>query len=179
MLAARARVAATRRDVAATKRLVADMDAVGSQMRSFLQATQPPQALAKFDEANARRRASLLARATGDDRGLLKLLRDSAADSEREVGGENNPSAFLVSEEIAETLMRLGQVKEAAAEYALALDKHPGRARSVLGAARAATRLGDAAAARARYQQLLELWSAADEGTDGLAEARKAIAAGP
>jgi tetratricopeptide (TPR) repeat protein len=178
VLAARARAAATKREVAATKRLLADMDAVSSQMRSFLQATQPPQALAKVDEANARRRASLLARVTGDDRALLKVLRDSVADSVREIGGENNPSAFLVHEEIAETLMRLGQPKEAVAEYALAVDKHPGRARSVLGAARAATKLGDATTARARYQQLLDLWSAADEAIDGLAEARKAIAAG-
>jgi tetratricopeptide (TPR) repeat protein len=163
--------------VAATRRLLADMDAVSSRMRSFLQATQPPQALAKVDEANARRRASLLARATGDDRALLKVLHDSVAEGDREVGGESNPSAFLVHEEIAETLMRLGQPREAATEYGLALDRHPGRARSVLGAARAAARLGDATAARARYQQLLDLWSAADEGIDGLAEARKAIAA--
>ncbi|MEO7730127.1 MAG: hypothetical protein ABIY55_04085, partial [Kofleriaceae bacterium] len=58
-----------------------------------------------------------------------------------------------------------------------ALDKHPGRARSVLGAARAAAKLGDATTARTRYQQLVELWSAADEGTAGLAEARSAVAA--
>lgn len=177
VLSARAGVAAAKRDVAATKRFLADMDAVSSQMRPFLQATQPPQALAKVDEAKVRRRASLLARATGDDRALLKVLRDSVSDSDREVGGENNPSAFLGHEEIAATLMRLGQPKEAAAEYALALDKHPGRARSILGAARVATKLGDAATARTRYRQLLDLWSSADEGIDGLAEARKAITA--
>jgi tetratricopeptide (TPR) repeat protein len=177
ILNARARGASAKRDLASTKRFLADMDAVSEQMRPFLQATQPPQAVAKINESNARRRASLLARATGDDRALLKVLSESVADSDREVGGENNPSAFLIHEEIAETLMRLGQVKDAAAEYARALDKHPKRARSILGSARAAAKLGDATAARAWYQQLVELWSGADEGTDGLAEARTAVAA--
>jgi tetratricopeptide (TPR) repeat protein len=178
VLNARARAAAARRDLASTKRLLAEMDVVSAQIRPLLQATQPPQAVAKVDESNVRRRASLLARAAGDDPALLKVLRDSVADSDREVGGESNPSAFLVHEEIAETLLRLGQPSTAAAEYALALDKHPGRARSILGAARAAAKLGDAPAARARYQQLLELWRDADEGSDGLAEARTAVAAG-
>jgi tetratricopeptide (TPR) repeat protein len=111
ILNARARAAAATRDLTATRRRLAELDAVIEQMRPFLQATQPPQVLAKSAESNARRRTSLLARATGDDRALLKVLRDSVADGEREVGGEANPSAFLVHEEIAETLMRLGQAR--------------------------------------------------------------------
>ncbi|HEY0993470.1 MAG TPA: tetratricopeptide repeat protein, partial [Kofleriaceae bacterium] len=80
-------------------------------------------------------------------------------------------------EEIADTMMRLGRPKDAVAEYALVIKNHPGRARALLGAARAAVRLGARDDARTAYRRLLELWSAADEGTDGLAEARAAVAA--
>ncbi|MEO8706714.1 MAG: hypothetical protein ABI867_42200 [Kofleriaceae bacterium] len=175
VLNARARVAAAKRDVTGATKFLDQMEAVSAKIRPMLQATQPPPMVAKFDESNARRRASLLARATGNDQALLKILRESTADADRETGGEANPSSFEVHEEIAETLMRLGQPKEAAAEYALALAKHPRRARSTLGAARAATKLGDKPAALARYTELAELWSGADDGIDGLAEARAAI----
>jgi hypothetical protein len=179
VLDARARAAAMQRDLARTKGHLADLDAAREKLRPFLATTQPKEALAKLDEAHARRRKVLLARAAGNDKALLEALRQSAADADQEVGGESNPSGFLLGEEIAETLLRLGRAKEAAAEYASVLRKHPGRARSILGAARAATRAGDPQAARASYQQLLELWRGADEGIDGIAEARAAVAAAP
>jgi len=179
VLEARVRAAAMLRDQARVKSLLADLDAARAELRPFLATTQPKEALAKLDAAHARRKKMLLARAAGDDRALLEALRQSAADAEQDDGGESNPSGFLLGEEIAETLLRLGRAKEAAAELSAVLRKHPGRARSILGAARAATRAGDPQAARAAYQQLLALWSAADEDTDGLAEARAAVAAAP
>ena len=48
----------------------------------------------------------------------------------------------------------------------------PNRAASLLGAARAAVKLGDAEAARRRYGRLAELWRQADPGAPGLAEVR-------
>jgi tetratricopeptide (TPR) repeat protein len=129
-----------------------------------------------MDAVHARRRQALLARAAGDDRVLLDVLRRSAADADLDQGGESNPSGFQPDEEIADALLRLGRAKEAAAEYAAALRKHPGRARAILGAARAAAKAGDPAAARRGYEQLLELWRGADEGTPELAEARAAVA---
>ena len=159
-----------------TKRHVADMDVVIDKLRPFM-AMQSKEAAAKLDEAHVRRRLSLLARAAGDDRALLTVLRRSAVDADVEQGGESNPSGFLAHEQIADTLMSLKQPKEAAVEYALALRQHPGRAHSLLGAARAAAQAGSAAVARTWYQRLLEVWSAADEGTAGLAEARAAVAA--
>jgi tetratricopeptide (TPR) repeat protein len=175
ILDARVRAAAMQHDAAKTEKLIAELDANGQKLRPFLLGTQPKEQVAKIDEIEARRRVALHARARSNDRALLKVLRESAA--EPEPSGETNPSGFLVHEEIAETLMRLGQPKDAAAEYALALAKHPGRARSLLGAARANAKAGDPKAARARYEKLLELWSAPDEGTDGLIEARAAVAA--
>ncbi len=131
-----------------------------------------------MDAAHVRRRQALLARAAGNDRALLAVLRRSVVDTSADVGGESNPSGFQVHEEIADTLLRLGQPKQAALEYALALAHHPKRARSLLGAARAAVQGGDPETARTRYQQLLEIWTLADDEMEGLAEARAAIATG-
>lgn len=176
VLDARARAASMQHDVAATKRLVAEMVVVLDKLQPFFLATQPKEAIAKITETHAHHHQVLLVRASGDDQALLTLLRESAVDSDQEVGGESNPSGFVTREEIADTLLRLEQAKAAVAEYALVLDKHQGRAHSLLGAARALTRAGDVPGARTRYQQLLQLWNAADAGTDGLTEARAAAA---
>jgi len=174
---ARARAAAMQRDLAGTKRLLAEMEVVRAKLRPFLVGTQPKEVIAKIDETYVRHHQALHARAIGDDRALLKILRESAVGADRELGGESNPSGFVPHEEIADTLMRLDQPKAAMVEYTLVLEKHPGRAHSLLGLARALARTGDVRGARARYEQLLQLWSAADEGIDGLAEARTAVAA--
>jgi TolA-binding protein len=90
--------------------------------------------------------------------------------------GERNPSAFLAEEEIADTLARMGKHAEAAAAYGAVLQQYPQRAHALLGRARAAAAARDTKTAKAAYQQLVELWSAADATTPGLDEARKALA---
>lgn len=177
VLDARARAAAMRRQLARARQLAGELDAARAKLRPFLLTTQPKEAVARLDAVHARQRQALLARAAGDDRALLDVLRRSAADAAGDQGGESNPSGFQPDEEIADTLLRLGRAKEAAAAYAEALRKHPGRASSLLGAARAAAKAGDAAAARRAYEQLLELWRGADEATPGLAEAKAAVSA--
>jgi len=164
---ARARAAAGRHDVAATKQRVEELIALRAQM----------QVGANSAQADERRRRAFLARATGDDRTLLAAIRDAlAAGGDQEPPGEANPRGYLVREELADVLLRLGQAKEAAAEYDNVLARHPGRGRALLGAARALAKAGDAAGARARYQQLVALWDSADPGFPGLAEARAAVA---
>jgi len=177
VLGARARAAAVQRDAEKTRRYVHDLEATNDKLRAFLLTVQPPELVARLDATAARKRQALVARAAGDDRALLEVLRQSLVDDEESTGGEADPSGFVLHEEIADTMMRLGRAKDAAAEYALVIKNHPGRARALLGAARAAVRLGAKDDARTAYRRLLELWSAADEGTDGLAEARAAVAA--
>jgi tetratricopeptide (TPR) repeat protein len=176
-LATRARAAAMQRDVAATRRYLGEIDALGDKLRSFLLTMQPKDVVARLDAAAGRRRQALVARASGNDRALLDALRQSLVDDQESTGGEADPSGFVLHEEIADTLLRLARPKDAAAEYALVLKTHPGRAHALLGAARAAARMGAADEARGWYRRLLELWSNADDGTDGLAEARAAVAA--
>jgi len=174
---ARARAAAMQHDVAATRREVAAVDAAHEKLRPFLVATQPGAIVARLDAAQGRRRQALLAFAAGNDRAVLDVLRQSLSDETASSAGESNPSGFVLREQIADALLRLGRAREAAAEYALVIKSQPGRAHSILGAARAAARSGAARDAQRWYSQLLELWAAADEATDGLAEARAAVAA--
>jgi len=175
VLEARARAAAMQRELVKTKGFIAEIEALRVRLRPFFETTQPKDLIARIDVVHSRRHEALLARAAGNDRALLAVLRTSATDAGSDTGGESNPSGFVVREELADTLMRLGQADAARVEYAAVLQQHPGRAHSVLGAARSAERGGDRNAARKSYEQLLALWSAADDGTDGLAEARAAL----
>jgi tetratricopeptide (TPR) repeat protein len=172
VLDARARAAAARHDLATTTQLVAELDRVREALRPTLTTSQTPAAVERIDAANQRSRTSLLARAANDDAALLEALRAQVADADLELSGESNPSGFSVREEIGDVLLRLGRPAEAAAEYEKNLERHPQRARSLLGAARARANAGDSTAAARWYRALVTLWRAADPATDGLAEAR-------
>ena len=176
VVATRARAAAMAGDLANTKQLLAHLDTLRVQLRPILQTTQSPEAIKKFERTHEWRRRTLLARATKNDRALLAVLRESIDGADSEVGGETIQTGFLAREELADTLLRLGDAKAAAAEYARTLATHPRRARSLLGAARAAAKLGDRKTARARYSELLLQWATADAETDGLTEAKAATA---
>ena len=73
---------------------------------------------------------------------------------------------------LGEILLRAGKPAEAAAQFKIALLRQPNRARSLLGAARAAAQSGNQAAAAVAYTALLEQWKQADEGLPELREAR-------
>ena len=76
------------------------------------------------------------------------------------------------SELFGEILLELGRPREAAAEFARALERWPNRSLTVLGLARASAALGDRDAARLHYRRLLDNWRSADPGLPELAEAR-------
>jgi tetratricopeptide (TPR) repeat protein len=173
-LYARARASAMQKDAASTRKYLGQIDQLRAKLRPILKTSQPEQVLAQTDEAHARRRELLLARATGNDHALVAMLRKLAATANVETGGESNPSGFVAEEELGDVLLRLGRHAEATSAYNKALAQHPGRARSLLGAARAAAAMGERETARARYRELAELWTEADDGFDGLADVRAA-----
>ncbi|UVT20021.1 MAG: hypothetical protein H8K03_19950 [Nitrospira sp.] len=61
-----------------------------------------------------------------------------------------------------EILLRTGHPKEAALEFSTSLLRHPNRARSLLGAARAATKIGDTRRAAHFYTQFAHQWQQGD-----------------
>jgi tetratricopeptide (TPR) repeat protein len=174
-----AQAAAMRRDQALLTRTLDQRDAVDAELHPFLVATQSKEFVESADKLRGFVRAALIARARGDDRALVAALRPLAVDQDQEFTGEGTAGGLLHHEAIAEALLRLGQARQALDEYRVVLANHAGRARSLLGAARAAAKAGDAATSRDFYRKLLATWSEADEGTEGLAEAQQAVAAAP
>jgi len=82
------------------------------------------------------------------------------------------PSLIKPSHELfGEILLRAGKPAEAMVQFQTALRRQPNRARSLIGAARAATRSGDKPGAAAAYSKLLEQWQDADESLPELREA--------
>ena len=73
---------------------------------------------------------------------------------------------------LGEILLRAGRPQEAAQQFATSLERHPMRARSLLGAARAAAHSGYRAGAAEAYAKLLEIWAQADPELSALKEAR-------
>jgi Tfp pilus assembly protein PilF len=65
-----------------------------------------------------------------------------------------------------------GKPAEAAEQFRLSLLRQPNRARSLIGAARAAAKSGDRAAASSLYQKFLAQWQQADADLPELKEAK-------
>ena len=75
-----------------------------------------------------------------------------------------------------EMLLERGMAKEALAAFEASKAKEPNRFRGFLGAAQAAEKLGDKAAAKANYEKLLALTAASGSDRPELAQARKFVA---
>ncbi|HEU4871649.1 MAG TPA: hypothetical protein VFT44_01030 [Pyrinomonadaceae bacterium] len=71
-----------------------------------------------------------------------------------------------------EILLRAGKPAEAVEQFKVALQRQPNRARSLLGAARAAAQTGNQSGALTAYAALIEQWKQADDSLLELREAR-------
>jgi tetratricopeptide (TPR) repeat protein len=93
---------------------------------------------------------------------------------EEELSPPSGPPDFIkpTHELFGEILLQAKRPKEAAAQFAVALSRQPNRARSLLGAARAAKESGDQGGALNAYNDLLNIWKRADSQLAELREAR-------
>jgi Tfp pilus assembly protein PilF len=83
------------------------------------------------------------------------------------------PPVIKPSNELfGEIFLRAGRPKEAVEQCATSLRRHPNRARSLLGAARAAARSGDPQAAVKFYEQFEQQWREGAAQAPELREAR-------
>jgi hypothetical protein len=112
--------------------------------------------------------------ATGDTATALAAAR-SAADLEDATDKHPvTPGEVLPARELyADMLLLAGQAREARAAYDQTLEREPGRARAIFGAAQAAERAGDRQTAQARYREYLALMAHADGHRPELAAARR------
>ena len=114
-----------------------------------------------------------IALAENDTARALASMGDAAARedrSEKHVAMENRLSPMR--ELLGEMLLEVGRTADALLEFERSLQMIPGRFRSIAGAATAAARLGNRAAATTYYRQLLALTSAADSERPAIAAAR-------
>jgi tetratricopeptide (TPR) repeat protein len=119
-----------------------------------------------------------LAHAEGNNAEAVKLLRSGADledSTDKNVAMENR--LFPIREQLGYMLLELDQPKQAITEFDLSLKATPNRLRGLYGAAKAAQLAGDAATARARYRELLELTKNADSERPEITEAKRFIAA--
>jgi len=116
---------------------------------------------------------ALVLQARGKTGEALKLLAQ-AAENEAKMGPPSGPPEPLkpAHELYGEVLLAQGKAKAAAEQFEQALLRMPNRAASLLGAARAAAKLGDDEAARRYYGQLAASWQQADPELPELAEAK-------
>jgi hypothetical protein len=153
---------------AAAKAEIAALDALARDLEARQETYWSRVAAIKRDAAAAWMRFQ-----AGDSAGGLALAA-AAADSE-EVTDKHpiTPAELLPAMELkADMLLAAGRYAEARAGYRATLAREPGRARSLWGAARAAERAGDRAAATQGYTAYLAAMERGDNARPELADAR-------
>jgi tetratricopeptide (TPR) repeat protein len=154
----------------------AEIDSLGMISSALAKGGGPQTYWSKQVEIQRLAASAWLAKLVGDTAHALRLA-ESAADLE-DITAKHpvTPGPVLPARELyGDLLLETGRPAEAARAYQTSLALQPNRARSLLGAARAARSAGERAAARRSYAQFLRLMEKADRTGPELNEARKAI----
>lgn len=118
---------------------------------------------------------TLLAEGRYDD--ALKAMNAAVAAEDKTEKAPVTPGPLAPARELyGFMLLDRGMAKEALAQFEATMTKEPNRFNGYLGAARAAQALGDKAQAKADYEKLLALASAADDDRPALADAKAFLA---
>jgi hypothetical protein len=124
-------------------------------------------------EAQRLAASAWIALADADDAEALALARNAAELEETVEKHAVTPGPLLPARELlGDLLMELGRFEEAQRAYEATLERDPGRARALFGAAQAAERAGDTAAADTHYRSLLNVLEQADPERRDLQAAR-------
>jgi tetratricopeptide (TPR) repeat protein len=103
----------------------------------------------------------------------IDLMKRATALEEEMSPPSGPPSLIKPSHELfGEILLSANRPKEASEQFGIALLRQPNRARSLVGAARAAARNGDTKAALEAYSKLIQQWNQADPNLPELREAQ-------
>jgi tetratricopeptide (TPR) repeat protein len=117
--------------------------------------------------------AAVTASVKKDHDKAIELMKKATA-LEEQLGPPSGPPGLIKPshELFGEILLHAGKPEAAAEQFKTALLRQPNRARSLLGAARAAAQSGDRSGATAAYSKLLDQWQQADKELPELREAR-------
>ena len=160
-------LSAARRDVTEAEKSLNGLRAIGRDTNS----TGPSQGMIEIRELEV---AAVAASMKQDHVRASDLMKQATTLEEAMPPPSGPPGLVKPSHELfGELLFKAGKPAEAAEQFKVAMLRQPNRARSLLGAARAAAAMGDRDGARAAYAKLLEQWKLADEGLPELREARE------
>jgi tetratricopeptide (TPR) repeat protein len=124
-------------------------------------------------EINESEIAALNASMKKDYNKAIELMKKATLLEEEMRPPSGPPSLIKPTHELfGEILLRAGKPADAAEMFKVALQRQPNRARSLLGAARAAAQTGNQSAAFTAYAALIEQWKQADNSLSELREAR-------
>jgi hypothetical protein len=117
--------------------------------------------------------AALAAAVKGSHEQAADFMKE-AIKLEEQMGPPSGPPSLIkpAHELFGEILLRAGKPEAAREQFEISLLRQPNRARSLLGAARAAAQAGHQSAAVAAYKTLLEQWKQADPELPELQETR-------
>ena len=131
------------------------------------------EALHSKAEINEDEIAAVNASMKKDHAKAIELMKKATALEEAMRPPSGPPSLIKPTHELfGEILLRVGKPAEAAEMFKVSLQRQPNRARSLLGAARAAAQTGNQSEALTAYAALIEQWKQADTGLYELREAR-------
>lgn len=117
--------------------------------------------------------AALNASMKKDHAKAIELMKKATSLEEATNAPYGPPGLIKPSHELfGEILLRAGKPGEASEQFKVALLRQPNRARSLLGAARAAAQTGNQPGAQTAYAALIEQWKQADNDLLELREAR-------
>jgi tetratricopeptide (TPR) repeat protein len=111
----------------------------------------------------------------GDFPAAIAALREAAEMEGRTSRPPGPPVEKPAHELLGEMLLRARDPQGATAQFKIALERHPNRALSLLGCARAEAAAGEKTAARDTYAKLLAIWQNADPDLPELHEARNYV----
>jgi len=155
--------------LAEADKIIAELQTVRKQLTDKGEAYDARQVEIMGLEVNA-----LASAKRGNNTGAIQLMKRATALEEEMSPPSGPPDLIKPSHELfGEILLQMGRAKEAAQQFSVSLLRQPNRARSLLGAARAAAQSGDRAGAIAAYTNLLQIWKQADEELPELRQARQ------
>ncbi|MEO5958959.1 MAG: tetratricopeptide repeat protein, partial [Opitutaceae bacterium] len=153
----------------------------GTFLRAYAAAARGVEAAGDRTIPGLRDRVAILeavaaAHAKKYDQAIAALTPPAAAEATR-AKPVGPPVSKPTHELFGEILLSAGKPKEAVAQFKIALERHPGRALSLLGLARAEAVVGNKPEARIAYGRLLGMWKNADADLPELAEVKAFVQA--
>ena len=134
-----------------------EQDAVG--MKSYLQGQVTLEDLKRSVAISHKEVAALMHLHNGQAEEALRFAKQAISIRDEMHPSYGPPEPIKPPRELyAEILLKLGRSEEAATQFEDMLVRMPNRTQSILGAARAASKLGDNATAAKQYNVLLSIW---------------------